>query len=121
MSEPHDIRLRHASELPMVLQKTLTTQKPITITKTLPDGRKRVVHVHYKRGCPYTRKMLELMLELPFSLEYRMIPYDLPGVRKILSDYLQKDVFTYPQVFIKGKSIGGASEASEVLPKLADK
>jgi glutaredoxin len=122
MSQSHDIQEVTESTLPEVLSQTLTVQKPFKIAKTLPEcPRKRVIHVHYKRGCPYTRKMLELMLQLPYSVEYQMVPYDLPGVREILSKYLRKDVFTYPQVFVRGESIGGATEAAEVLPRLTEK
>lgn len=99
-----------------LIRESLVSREPFRIIHRIKgDTCPRVVHVHYKRGCPYTRKVLELMQTLPYSVEYRMFPNDLPRMRELLGRYLGKSFFTFPQIFVRGKSIGGATEADVVL------
>lgn len=112
---------KQTHEIQSLVDESFEAREPFKIVYTKPGrGKTKVIHVHYKRGCPYTLKMLELMKSLPYSVEYHMIPNDLPGVRAILGRYLKQQFFTFPQIFVKGESIGGATEAAEKLPRLTD-
>ncbi|KAI7851797.1 thioredoxin-like protein [Circinella umbellata] len=72
--------------------------------------------VFSKTYCPYSRKAKEILNEYPLKIPYYVVEVDLRNdameIKKLLGEHTQLD--TFPNIFINGGSIGGASELSRL-------
>ncbi|KAG2221812.1 hypothetical protein INT45_013308 [Circinella minor] len=72
--------------------------------------------VFSKTYCPYSRKAKEILNEYPLKIPFYVVEVDLRDdameIKKLLGEHTQLD--TFPNIFINGGSIGGATELSRL-------
>ncbi|KAI9495656.1 thioredoxin-like protein, partial [Zychaea mexicana] len=68
--------------------------------------------VFSKTYCPYSRKAKAILNEYPLKVPYYVVEVDLRAdaveVKRVLGENTGRD--TFPNVFVNGQSIGGATE-----------
>ncbi len=114
-----------------IIEATKVATAPITINKSYTPPAAtgalapKVFHVHYKKGCPYTERLIVAFLKVPEkSITLHMFPSDFARTREQLERYLSRlsngrpMLITYPRVFYEGHLVGGSDDAARVFSQI---
>ncbi len=88
----------------------------------------KTLYMHYKPGCPYTRRAIETIMQYPDELIIRLWNINTNGNAEKVKEYLRSykkqynlkdfNTETMPQFFYKGQPLGGADTLAYRLQNL---